>query len=644
MIPDNLLQSQKKFQFGVLAILALMAIAFIVFQLWTSFQRDRLRRDELATQRQQSAQLVQQMVSSEELLLELTPRLRTLSNDVLNLQLPTTSVKELFADQVKISGAIVLKEQPRTTASSDNSERWSISSHEATVPSEQLRLWTELIAETAYFENTSFYFIRGSFDSENFNRFTSLIGFDGLAIHADQSQTGFHIEMEVDWTRKTDTNSKTPWQISSWKHNSIKTLESSLPIFQDVLPQLITDPVMLKRATVSQHDQITADVLAGKDYFLPEGETYPFFFPDVTLEHPGIAVVDIDRDGFDDLYVAMQHGSNLLFRNRGDGTFEEVAAKYGLDLVEDSTSAIFADFDNDGDADLFLGRARHRSMYLSNDNGRFTDRSAEKITCPLPALVSSISTTDFNRDGLLDVYLSTYSPIEEANRFAEKSTPLWLKHFLTPEQALEFEERNRGVHRFTNRSGPPNLLLQNVGDGRFKVADANEQLELWRMTFQASWSDFDSDGDPDIYVANDYAPDNLFRNDGPLGFTDITRDVGLTGLGFGMGVAWDDYDNDGQMDIYVSNMFSKAGQRITSQFSELDPRIREMAAGNFLYRGNQNEFKLVSGLGETDLKVAKAGWSWGGQFFDFDNDGYRDIYALSGYYTAPTNVAIDIDL
>jgi hypothetical protein len=222
--------------------------------------------------------------------------------------------------------------------------------------------------------------------------------------------------------------------------------------------------------------------------------------------------------------------------------------------------------------------------------------------------------------------------------------PLWLKHFMSPGQASEFERRNLGAHRFTNRSGPPNVLLLNVGSGKFELAKENTQLDLWRMTFQASWSDFDGDGDPDVYIANDYAPDNLFRNDGADGFTDITRESGLTGMGFGMGVSWDDYDNDGQIDLYVSNMYSKAGQRITSQVSEIDPRIREMAGGNFLYRADQGKFSKVSGLEKRDLKVAQAGWSWGGQFFDFDNDGFRDIYALSGYYTAPANVAIDLDL
>lgn len=340
----------------------------------------------------------------------------------------------------------------------------------------------------------------------------------------------------------------------------------------------------------------------------------------------------------------MQHGSNLLFRNKGDGTFEEVASQYGLDIVGGSTSAIFADFDNDGDQDLFLGRARRKSLYFINEGGRFVDQTQQRIAGTLPALVSSISAADFNNDGLLDIYLCTYSPIEESNRFQVSNKPHWVDLFLTPGEADEFSRRNKDSNRFINRAGPPNLLLKNIGHGEFIPAKENAQLQLWRMSFQAGWNDFDLDGDQDLYVANDYGPDNLFRNDQEDGFTDITRASGLTGMGFGMGVSWGDYDNDGQTDLYVSNMYSKAGQRITSQVENLDPRLIEMAQGNFLYRFEDGKFSMTSGAEESDLKVAKSGWSWGGQFLDFNNDGFRDIYVTSGYYTAPADIAVDLDL
>ena len=471
-----------------------------------------------------------------------------------------------------------------------------------------------------------------------------MTGFNALASSKEKSAVSLHAELEIEWTRNSDEADGSAWQITQWKLIDFTSMESSGLLFRDVLAEVIHDPYLLARSTASKHTELTSHLMAGKEYRFPPGETYPLFFPDVTLEHPGIAVVDIDSDGLDDLYVAMQHRENLLFRNKGDGTFEEVAARYGLNILGDSTSAIFADFDNDGDPDLFLGRARRPSMYLVNQNGKFVDKTAQSITTGLPALVSSISAADYNNDGLLDIYLCTYSPIEESNRFQVANKPMWIDLFLTPEQGKEVIKRNQSSHRFMDRAGPPNLLLQNIGKGRFIKPPENDQLELWRMSFQAAWNDFDLDGDQDLYVANDYGPDNFFRNDGPDGFQDITSESGLTEMGFGMGIAWGDYDNDGLEDIYVSNMYSKAGQRITSQVAGLDPRIREMAQGNFLYRHEGDKFSLVSGPAENDLHVAKSGWSWGGQFLDFNNDGFRDIYATSGNYTAPADVAIDVDL
>ncbi len=198
--------------------------------------------------------------------------------------------------------------------------------------------------------------------------------------------------------------------------------------------------------------------------------------------------------------------------------------------------------------------------------------------------------------------------------------------------------------KILDQIGPPNILLVNRGQGRFEVAPESPQLALWRNTLQATWSDFDEDGDPDLYVANDWATDNLFRNDGSRGFTDVTQELGTTEFGFGMGVSWGDYDGDGLQDIYVSNMYSKAGRRITSQIKELDPSYDRSVDGNYLYRHTPEGFRLVSGLEPPKIPVAEAGWSWGGQFADFDNDGWLDLYVLSGYFSAPDQFASNVDL
>jgi hypothetical protein len=110
-----------------------------------------------------------------------------------------------------------------------------------------------------------------------------------------------------------------------------------------------------------------------------------------------------------------------------------------------------------------------------------------------------------------------------------------------------------------------------------------------------------------------------------------------------MGGSWGDFDADGDLDLYVSNMFSKAGRRIISQVEADDPRLIASAAGNFLFENQQG--KLVQKAGDSDgsYAVDKVGWSWGGQWSDFDNDGDLDLYVPSGFYTAPKTIAGDVD-
>ena len=129
------------------------------------------------------------------------------------------------------------------------------------------------------------------------------------------------------------------------------------------------------------------------------------------------------------------------------------------------------------------------------------------------------------------------------------------------------------AHITHNLYGPPNVLLRNEGGGRFAVAEEAPALRVFMNTFQSSWADYDNDGDPDVYLANDFGPNYFFRNDGGGLFKDITEETDTADVGFGMGVTWGDYDSDGRQDLYVSNMYSSAGQRITAQLPKLDPGV-----------------------------------------------------------------------
>ena len=336
--------------------------------------------------------------------------------------------------------------------------------------------------------------------------------------------------------------------------------------------------------------------------------------------------------------VHREKGFDLLIK-----AFSEIASDIGLNLEGGCTCSLFADFDNDGDQDLFVGRARKRALYLENTDGKFTNQTQSRISNDLPFMVSSISAADINNNGLLDVYFSTYSPIEGTHGVVVSGDVIWPTLFLNPLELSHFLMRHSKAHQFIDMTGPANLLLENTGNG-FVVSRHNDSVASWRKTFQSSWSDFDRDGDPDLYVCNDFAPDDFYRNDGAEGFRRINDEAGLKQLGFGMGVAWGDHNNDGAVDLYVSNMYSKAGKRITEQIEGLDPKFSEIAAGNYLFELHDGKFELVS-LGEGAQKaVATAGWSWGGQFADIDNDGQLDIFVANGYYSAPSQVAENVDL
>ena len=162
--------------------------------------------------------------------------------------------------------------------------------------------------------------------------------------------------------------------------------------------------------------------------------------------------------------------------------------------------------------------------------------------------------------------------------------------------------------------------------------DVNNQ----RFSFAAAWEDFDNDGDQDLYVANDFGRNNLYRNDGGH-FTDIASAAGVEDISAGMGVTWGDYDGDGWMDLYVSNMYSSAGGRIAYQkrfhaaaAAGTRAEFQRHARGNSLFRNNgDGTFSDVS----VSAGVVMGRWAWGSVFADLDNDGHADLVVPNGFIT-----------
>jgi hypothetical protein len=569
----------------------------------------------------------------EELLLKLTPEVQDLDTSVLNLNLPDAYSHHLFAQTVTVTDLSPTTLPPASqNAGLTAARQWPIDGEVRSTTPRALRLWRPFLDRVDFFTQAHFKLVRGRFLDPAETRYAADVRFEGVARMSSGLYDSVDAKLEISWSRQAvpGAPSDPGWRIDAWRTKTFGLVEAARPLFAEVLDRAIPDPADLKRARTSLQESLVIERL--RDPKLPKPHKY-FQFQSLN-QHPGLSVVDVDRDGFDDLYVMERWGPNLLLRNRGDGTFEEIAAKLGLNITDHTSCALFADFDNDGDLDVFLGRTLAPSMYLVNEGGRFVDRSRELVGSPLPALVSSISAVDYDGDGLLDVYFSTYAIDDD---LAEEFLPVATYN--------EIHRRWRdGGHLFRNRPGPPNVLLRNVGGGRFELAPTAGELAVWRNTFQSTWSDFDNDGDMDVYVVNDFAPNNLLRNDGHGHFVDVTEETGTADLGFGMGASWGDYDNDGRQDLYVSNMYSTAGRRITEEMGELAAQVAPMARGNSLFRNLGDRFLKVSGLEPPALQVERVGWAWGGQFLDVDNDGYLDIYSLSGYYTAPKLNAFQPDL
>ncbi|MCE2447762.1 MAG: VCBS repeat-containing protein [Candidatus Latescibacteria bacterium] len=540
-------------------------------------------------------------------------------------QLPVAPARALFAAAIDVADVEQTVEATEVVpALGIKRQRWGIA------PAEQFRgsdiqLWNPLLAAVHFFDYAAFHIETGHLLDEEETIYQARLRFDALAQTQDGERAQILARLVLDWQQEEDAT----WRIRRWETESLEMLTREHALFAEVLDEALPRDEDRARARFSLHAELVRQSFSDSVFVAP----HRYFTRQAFDRHPGISVVDIDADGYDDLYIAVRQGRNMLLHNSGDGTFTERAAQYGLDVEHHTAAALFADFDNDGAPDVFLGRTLAPSLYMVNEDGHFA--SHELGDGVLPFLVASISAADYNGDGLLDAYFSTYAArmLLEAVSSASHAGAL-LADFLPADhaRALYSLSRDRIGHLIHDAPGPPNALLRNLGDGRFAATAA-----VWRNTLQATWADYDRDGDPDLYLANDFAANNLLRNDGGT-LVDITVESGAADPGFGMGASWADYDGDGRQDLYVTNMHSSAGRRITEAAGRAGATFAPLARGNSLLRNGREGFTLVA-----DSPVEDGGWGWGGQFLDFDNDGDLDIYALSGYYTPPAAVALPED-
>jgi hypothetical protein len=335
------------------------------------------------------------------------------------------------------------------------------------------------------------------------------------------------------------------------------------------------------------------------------------------LGYNGLAVGDVNGDGLDDLYVCDSGGlPNRLYLQQPDGTARDVSAAAGVDFLDDSTGALLIDLDNDGDQDLVVAIDPRLQVAENDGRGRF------KLHPPLEVNTDSLSlcAADYDADGDLDVYVCGYNVRREDP--TDRGLPF----------PVPYHDANNGGR---------NVLLRNDGDFRFVdvTRDVGLDVNNSRFSMAAAWEDFDNDGDQDLYVANDFGRNNLYENEGGR-FTDIAEEAGVEDVGSGMSVSWDDYNRDGLMDLYVGNMFSSAGNRITYQqrFSAgksdaTVSQIRRMARGNTLFKNASADGRAqFSDVSEREA-VEMGRWAWASKFVDLTNDGWPDVIVANGYVT-----------
>jgi hypothetical protein len=341
---------------------------------------------------------------------------------------------------------------------------------------------------------------------------------------------------------------------------------------------------------------------------------------DTKLEHlmaeiasmgAAVSITDVDGDGWVDVYATNSDigTHNALFHNQRDGKFRDIAVAAGLADVNRagggvSMGSVWADADGDGDEDAYLykwGNAQlFRNELLNNaDALHFSDATPDS---GLHRWINANTACwlDYDRDGFLDLFTAGY--------FADK-VDLWkLENTRIRQNSFEFAT-NGGTKR----------LYHNSGGLRFEERTELLGQTATRWTLGSAAADFDADGWIDLYVANDYGPEEYFRNIGGARF-EQQLDVGLKESSkSGMCVAVGDFQNDGALDTYITNI-SKRGY---------------LFQGNNLRENKLAESGKFENLGDVQGgQLADCGWAWGAQFGDFDRDGWPDLYVANGFISA----------
>ncbi len=338
----------------------------------------------------------------------------------------------------------------------------------------------------------------------------------------------------------------------------------------------------------------------------------------------GVYLADIDNDGRQDVLVLDAKGV-FLFHALADGRYEEISEKAGLPrkptkkksdprpALSSATSAVFGDFDNDGLVDLIICDHTGAQVFRNLGSGRFEDVTfLTKLWFDDARSITGLTVGDFDKDGLLDIYITRGGNGPKRNSVQVNS---WID----------------------GPGGPGNQLWHNHGNWQFEeVSKTANATAGFRSCFTAAWLDANNDGWPDIYCINEFGGGILLVNQANGTFKEVhlLDDAGDFGS---MGMCVGDFDNDGNIDIYTANMYSKAGRRIMENLpaSSYPPNVfakmKRFVTGSEIYRNHGGLNFERSGK---KLDVHAVGWAYAPTFVDLDNDGFLDIYATAGFASA----------
>ena len=333
----------------------------------------------------------------------------------------------------------------------------------------------------------------------------------------------------------------------------------------------------------------------------------------------GIAVGDLDEDGYPDLFIAGE-GMGKLYLNRGKagpGRFTDVTARWGIPAgLDDSHGSLLFDHDGDGDLDLLVLRSEHPSLLLENGGKRFTDVAAKLGLTPHRG-AHVVTAFDYDRDGDLDLYVGYYG-----NHLANTT------------------DDTRNVPSLDGKNGSPAEMWRREPDGTYKEVGAQIGVAQTGWALALGTFDYENDGDLDIVIANDFGADTFYQNRGDGTFADVTEQTDTGDRGSGMNVDFGDVNGDGLFDIYVTNidMFSKRIKvifpRDESTINNIDETLvkaMQYLSGNKLYVATgkpERPFRAEEGL---RIEPGDRGWGWDAGFFDYENDGDVDMYLCNGW-------------